>query len=65
MSQPTPLPIRIQVLIGSIRDGRAADAVSHWTLARAHATCLRADEVGVTRTCRCGLPSAHPYGGNT
>lgn len=37
MTQHIPLPMRIQVIIGSIRDGRAADAVSRWTLARAHA----------------------------
>jgi NAD(P)H-dependent FMN reductase len=37
MTQHTPLPIRIQVIIGSIREGRAADAVSRWTLARANA----------------------------
>lgn len=36
MSNHTPPPIRIQVIIGSIRDGRAADAVSRWTLARAN-----------------------------
>lgn len=33
----TPRPIRIHVIIGSVRDGRAADAVSRWTLARASA----------------------------
>lgn len=33
MTQHIPLPMRIQVIIGSIREGRAADAVSCWTLA--------------------------------
>jgi NAD(P)H-dependent FMN reductase len=37
MNAHTRPPIRIQVIIGNIRDGRAADAVSRWTLARANA----------------------------
>ena len=55
MNKHTPAPIRIQVIIGSIRDGRAADAVSRWTFAEQCAARRRHRDAGSTRAAVAAL----------